>query len=176
MSKSNKTNNNPSDIELKIENMIDKLIETNEELEKNCLNHNIKISEDIPDLDDEKFFAKDFFINPTFKSEDKEIKINKLTKSNIKQPVLSQKNINQILKNITNANIFMFNYPPPYFCNPLLNHQINQNNNNLNFILPSNSNINSFSTTSFSSNTTIIMHLFLILTQVIFLLIIIINA
>ena len=152
MSKSNKTNNNPSDIELKIENMIDKLIETDEELEKNCLNQNIKISEDMPDSDDEKFFAKDFFINPTFKSEDKEIKINKLTKSNIKQPVLSQKNINQILKNSTNANIFMLNYQPPYFCSPLLNHQISQNNNNLNFILPSNSNINSFSTTSFSSN------------------------
>ena len=47
----------------------------------------------MPDSEDEKFFAKDFFINPTFKSEDKEIKTNKLTKSNIKQPVLSQKNI-----------------------------------------------------------------------------------
>ena len=148
----NNSKKNASNLELKIENMIDKLIETDEELEKNFLNNTFKISEDMPDSEDEKFFAKDFFINSIFKSEDKEIKINNLTKNNNKHHISSKNNINLFQNNITNSNIFMFNYPPPYFCNQIFTQQINKNNNNLNFIHPSNSIINSFSTTSVSSN------------------------
>ena len=152
MSENNNSKKNASNLELKIENMIDKLIETDEELEKNFLNNTFKISEDMPDSEDEKFFAKDFFINSIFKSEDKEIKINNLTKNNNKHHISSKNNINLFQNNITNSNIFMFNYPPPYFCNQIFTQQINKNNNNLNFIHPSNSIINSFSTTSVSSN------------------------
>ena len=149
--------NNSSNIELKIENMIEKLIETDEELEKNnCFNNTLDISEDMPDLDDENFFAKDFFINQTFQSEDinKENKIISETK-NVVKPILTQNNINQFqnFTSNTNKNNFMRNYPAPYFFNPLFSKQINQNINNTPFFRhPSNSNLNSYSTTSCSSN------------------------
>ena len=145
-----------SNIELKIENMLEKLIETDEELEKNnCLNNTLDMSEAMPDLNDEKFFAKDFFINSAFQNEDiiKENKISINHKNNYH--LFSQNNIIQFQNNQsnTNSNNLLNNYSPPYFCNPLFSEKMNQNRNNTPiFRHPSSNNINSCSTASFSSN------------------------
>ena len=46
-------------LELKIENMLDKLIETDEELEKKGDYSTSKINEEISNYEDEKYFEKD---------------------------------------------------------------------------------------------------------------------
>ena len=140
-------------LELKIENMLEKLIETDEELEKNGENAPIKFSDEVYESKYEKFFDKDFFINPSFQNEDnnKMNKINNfLRKSNLIN--LSQNNTNQNQNNQTNMNNIMYNnfrLTHPY--NPKAPYQNNKIINSSSFFGPSNSNINSNSTTSLSS-------------------------
>lgn len=116
-------------LELKIENMLEKLIETDEELEKNGENAPIKFSDEVYESKYEKFFDKDFFINPSFQNEDnnKMNKINNfLRKSNLIN--LSQNNTNQNQNNQTNMNNIMYNnfrLTHPY--NPNAPYQNNKN-------------------------------------------------
>jgi hypothetical protein len=127
-------------LELKIENMLDKLIETDEELEKKGDYSTSKINEEISNYEDEKYFEKDFFINRTFQKEDE----NKANESNNKAlQVSSQNKIIRVQNNISelnNKNILYSNFPPQ----ACLYNQI--------YGRLSNSNMNSNCTTSFSSN------------------------
>ena len=104
-------------LELKIENMLDKLIEADEELEKNEENNK---------LDSSKSLSKNFF-----------------------QPSSSQNETNAFKNNTFNVNNSVYNnYPFPCFYNSFPQ----QINNYPKIRRPSNSNIISNSTTSFSSN------------------------
>lgn len=140
-------------LELKIENMLEKLIETDEELEKNGENVPIKFSDEVYESKYEKFFDKDFFINPSFQNEDnnKMSKVNNLLqKSNLIN--LSQNNTNQHQNNQTNTNNIIYNnfhHTHPY--NPKAPYQKNKKISSSSIFGPSNSNINSNSTTSLSS-------------------------
>ena len=128
-------------LELKIENMLDKLIETDEELEKKGDYSTIKLNEEITNYADQKYFEKDFFNNQTSQNEDQS-KINE-QKKNKTQPISSQNKITNVQNNISDIsqkNFLYFNYPPQAcFYNQIFNR-------------PSNSNMNSNCTTSYSSN------------------------
>ena len=142
-------------LELKIENMLDKLIEADEESEKSEDNNVIKFREDISDLEDEKFFEKDFFINPSFQNEENnKIDSSKnLTKTNF-QPKTTRNESNSFKNNITfnvNNNIYN-NYITPFSYNSFPQQINNQICNSSIFRKPSSSNIISNCTTSFSSN------------------------
>ena len=127
-------------LELKIENMLDKLIETDEELEKKGDYSTIKLNEEITNYADQKYFEKDFFNNQTSQNEDQS-KINE--PKNKPQPISSQNKITTVQNNISDIskkNFLYFNYPPQAcFYNQIFNR-------------PSNSNMNSNCTTSYSSN------------------------
>ena len=127
-------------LELKIENMLDKLIETDEELEKKGDYSTIKLNEEITNYADQKYFEKDFFNNQTSQNEDQS-KINE--QKNKPQPISSQNKITTVQNNISDIskkNFLYFNYPPQAcFYNQIFNR-------------PSNSNMNSNCTTSYSSN------------------------
>ena len=127
-------------LELKIENMLDKLIETDEELEKKGDYSTIKLNEEITNYADQKYFEKDFFNNQTSQNEDQS-KINE--QKNKPQPISSQNKITNVQNNISDIsqkNFLYFNYPPQAcFYNQIFNR-------------PSNSNMNSNCTTSYSSN------------------------
>ena len=127
-------------LELKIENMLDKLIETDEELEKKGDYSTIKLNEEITNYSDQKYFEKDFFNNQTSQNEDQS-KINE--PKNKPQPISSQNKITTVQNNISDIskkNFLYFNYPPQAcFYNQIFNR-------------PSNSNMNSNCTTSYSSN------------------------
>jgi len=139
----------------KLENMIDKLIETDEELEKNGENNELKF-----DSEDEKFFEKDFFINPSFKNEgNNKIDISNFSLKNNYQPYAQQNKINPFtinnISNLNNMNKNVYNNIPTsyYYNNFIPPQQINNNFcNSSNLRNPSNSNLNTNSTTSFSSN------------------------
>ena len=124
-------------LELKIENMLDKLIETDEELEKKGDYSTSKINEEISNYEDEKYFEKDFFINQTFQNDDQS-KINKLNNKSLQSSpqnkiITVQNNISEL----NSKNILYSNFPPQaFFYNQIYGR-------------PSNSNM---STTSFSSN------------------------
>ena len=99
-------------LELKIENMLDKLIETDEELEKKGDYSTIKLNEEITNYADQKYFEKDFFNNQTSQNEDQS-KINE--PKNKPQPISSQNKITTVQNNISDIskkNFLYFNYPP----------------------------------------------------------------
>ena len=85
-------NNKNAQLELKIENMLDKLIETDEELENNEDSSSLKFSEDMSDSEDnienEKFFEKEFFFN---EDQNQNNKISNLPKNNIANTNTNQK-------------------------------------------------------------------------------------
>ena len=143
----------------KIENMIDKLIEADEELEKNDENNELKFNEEISDSEDEKFFEKDFFINSSFKNEgNNKIDISNFSLKNNYQSYAQQNIINPFKTNISNLNNMnknvYNNIPTSYYYNNFIPPQQINNKfcNSSNLRNPSNSNLNSNSTTSFSSN------------------------
>ena len=143
-------------LELKIENMIEKLIETDEELEKKGDYNESKFTKEISDSEDDKIFEKDFFINSNLPNEENNNnnKTNILPK-NIIKPNLSQNIINTTKHNLStiNNNIIYNNYPQALYYNPLFSQQINKTiSNNTIGNPPSNSNIYSNATTSFSTN------------------------
>ena len=153
-------NNDKPQIELKIENMLEKLIETDEELEKNGDNNSLKFSEediseseDDKDYENEKIYNKDFLFNPSFQNEDSN-KINKMNKllqnnfiSNLEtNQVNSIQNKESNMNNIIFNNISLFSYSNKY------PQQVNGKINNSSIFGPSNSNIINNSTTSFSSS------------------------
>ena len=136
-------------LELKIVNMLDKLIEADEELEKNEENNLLKFNADISDSEDEKIFEKNF-INPSFQNEENnKLNSSKSLSKNFFQPRSSQNETNAFKNNTFNVNNSVYNnYPFPCFYNSFPQ----QINNYPKIRRPSNSNIISNSTTSFSSN------------------------
>ena len=144
-------------LEIKIENMIDKLIETDEELEKKGDFNSLKFSGDLLfDSEDEKFFEKNFFINS---AQNEDIKNNNELNLSIKNRIQNNNSkeneiphIQNNLPDISKINTYN-NFPPVCFYNPVFSQQINKNlTNNSIFRQPSNSNMNTNCTTSFSSN------------------------
>ena len=136
-------------LELKIVNMLDKLIEADEELEKNEENNLLKFNADISDSEDEKIFEKNF-INPSFQNEENnKLNSSKSLSKNFFQPSSSQNETNAFKNNTFNVNNSVYNnYPFPCFYNSFPQ----QINNYPKIRRPSNSNIISNTTTSFSSN------------------------
>ena len=143
-------------LELKIVNMLDELIQTDEELEKKGEFNSLKFTEEMLDSEYEKYFDKDFF-NPNFQTEDNNNKNNEsnIWAKNQNPPNLSQNKINTIKNNLsnTNKNMLYNNMPPAYFLNPIFSQQINKNiNNNSIYGRPSNGNMFSNANTSCTSN------------------------
>ena len=143
-------------LELKIVNMLDELIQTDEELEKKGEFNSLKFTEEMLDSEYEKYFDKDFF-NPNFQTEDNNNKNNEsnIWAKNQNPPNLSQNKINTIKNDLsnTNKNMLYNNMPPAYFLNPIFSQQINKNiNNNSIYGRPSNSNMFSNANTSCTSN------------------------
>ena len=150
-------------LELKIENMLEKLIETDEELEKNGENGPLKFSDDMYESQYEKLFEKEF-INPSFQNEES----NKMEKLNLQKNNHSMNlyqnnsNSNQLnnIRSIINKNRYnnysdipipipITLYPYNFICpNPYKGPETISNSS---IFGPSNSNINSNSTTSLSS-------------------------
>ena len=94
-------------LESRIENMLDKLIETDDELEKNDSHCSFKYSDDISsDLEIEKNedykFEKALFLNSIFQSEER---------SKVSSPAFSPKNSNNTSKFLPN-NMNSFNIAP----------------------------------------------------------------
>ena len=120
MSESNK--NKINHLESKIENMLDKLIETDEEIENNGERISLKFSEDISssDKDEGEFFEKELFFTSFFQSENDEQKQEvqnnlPLDNSNKQNNIINLNqniphNINCIYKNY---NLFSLNYFSP---------------------------------------------------------------
>ena len=175
MSKSNKDINQ---IKSRIENMLDKLIESDEESENNGERPSLKFSEDISssevdkdDDDDEEPSEKEFFSIPFFQGEDNtQKKEENLSSKPSFDNLNKQNNKMNINQNIPSNNNFIYNnynYKSyyPYSFNCLYPSQINNlNNNNVcyPFLNIFNNNINNnvkyinndtlSTTTSFSSN------------------------
>ena len=165
MSKSNKSINQ---IESRIENMLDKLIESDEDSENNGERPSLKFSDDISSSEvgkeDEEPFEKELFSIPFFQGEDNTQK-KEVNSSNKKQNKI---NINQNIPSNMNCiyNNYNYNSYNPYSFNCLYPNQINNLNNNNNIGYPFfnmfNKNINNNSnyinndtistSTSFSSN------------------------
>lgn len=127
-------------LELKIEHMLDKLIETDEELEKKSDINIVKINEEITNYEDEKYFEKDFLINQSSQNDEQ----SKIKESKNKAQLISFQNKIITMKNnipdINKINFIYNNFPPQAcFYSQILSR-------------PSNSNMNSNCTTSYSSN------------------------
>ena len=147
-------NNENTQLELKIENMLDKLIETDEELENNDDSSSLKFSEDMSESEDniknEKFFEKEFFFN---EDQNQNNKISNLPKNNIANINTSQKKnieINQSLSQ-SNLNNYLYNNYAQFQYNPIFSQSVNKKISSSSVFGPSYSNINCNSTTSFSS-------------------------
>ena len=145
-------------LEMKIENMLDRLIETDEELENNEDNSSLKfsdMSESDEEKEDEKFFEKEFFFNPSFQNENmyKTNQLNNLQFINIPSNINQYKttHIQNNPNNINNMNNIRFNNYAPFTFNSLFPQQVNNKISNSSILWPSNSNINNNSSTSFSS-------------------------
>ena len=143
-------------LELKILNMLDELIPTDEELEKKGVFNSLKFTEEMLDSEYEKLFEKEFF-NPNSQAEDNNNKNNEtnILSKNQNPPILSQKKIDTIKSNLSHSdkNLLYNNIPPAYFLNPIFSQQINKNiNNNSIYGRFSNGNMISNANTSVTSN------------------------
>ena len=124
-------------LESKIENMLDKLIESDEDLENNEDQSSLKFSEDISSSEDNKDenepFENELFSKPFFQNEDNvQSRVsNKTLKSSIEicNEHNSQNNFNQ--KKVLNTNI-LYNNLKPFPFNFSHSQQINNINNNSN--------------------------------------------
>ena len=147
-------------LELKIENMLDELIKTDEDIENNNMRHSLKFSEDISsseeDKVDEELFDREFFFNPNNQNEENnQTKNNIMPNANI-DSVSSKNNLspeinNNAINNQLNNNFVFNNYFPFIFNNsfsPHINNNINNSalfgisNNNMNYNLINNLNNN----------------------------------
>ena len=157
-------------LESKIENMLDKLIESDEDLENNGDNSSLKFSEDISSSEENKNenepFEKELFSKPFFPNENKvqpkESKLIFKSSIDIFNEQNTRTNLNQ--NNFSNTNLlynssnyFPFNYSYSQQTNNNMNNKSNSNlfgsvykmaNNNINHI--NNESLNT--TTSFTSN------------------------
>lgn len=128
-------------LEFKIENMIDELIKTDEEIEKNEPSstkfiEDISLSED--DKADKELFDKDSFFNHNSQIEEQSNKINNLSNQNIETTTF-QNNVNNVNSSKNNYisnqfnnnnNIVYINYSPFIFNNVFNLPFSNQNNYN----------------------------------------------
>ena len=124
MAESNSLGKGLPTLELKIENMIDELIKTDEEIEKNGPTstkfiEDISLSED--DKTDKDLFEKDFFFNHNSQIDEQSNKINNLSNLNIESTKLqnnvnnvNNSKINYINKQFNNNNMYI-NYSPFIF-------------------------------------------------------------
>ena len=164
-------------LEYKIENMLDELIKTDEEIENNANRSSLKFSEDISSSEEdnvnEELFEKDFFSNP-FTQNDEQNQQNKLNNctNKVVESNIIQKNMNlqanypmnQPINHHSNNN-FMFNNFSPYIFNnmivPPINNNISfnqplfgmSNNNNINNNI--NNKINKFMNNNINKNNNI---------------------
>ena len=156
-------------LESRIENMLDKLIETDEELDNNGSHSSLKFSEDISSSEENKNeeepFEKEIFFNQFFKNDENaqpsslnfshksSFDNSNISQSKISQNIIIPSNMNLIYNNYNN---FSFNYIYPQQINnqnnsvnsPFLG-TYNKNQNN-NIFLMNNETLNT--TASFSSN------------------------
>ena len=159
MTKSNK--DGLPHLEYKIENMLDELIKTDEDIENNAMRSSLKFSEDNSSSEEEKvdeeLFEKDFFSN-SYSQNEEQNQQNKMNnfQNQIFAPILSQNNVNkQITQPINNYSYnnspFIFNHlftPPIYNKNhynpPLfgISNNMNKNINNINMNNNMNNNMN----------------------------------
>ena len=151
---SKKKNNENTQLELKIENMLDKLIETDEELENNEDSSSLKFSEDMSESEDdiknEKFFEKEFFFN---EEQNQNNKMSNLPKNNIANINANQINTIQNNQSLSHSNLnnYLYNNYAQFPYNPIFSQSGNKKISSSSVFGPSNSNINCNSTTSFSS-------------------------
>ena len=119
-------------LELKIENMLEELIKTDEDIENNGMRNSLKFSEDISPSEEEKeiddLIDKDFFSNANFQIEEQnQIK----NGNNFMNSINESKNnitldiMNKSVNNQLNNNFFYNNYSPFIF-----NHSFSQSLNN----------------------------------------------
>ena len=162
-------------LESKIENMLDKLIEADEDLENNGDQSSLKFSDDISSDDvnkneEDEHFEKELFNTQFFQNEEKSQPKNPNIKSNIKSSQNiqnSQNNLNRnflsqlnlIYNNTNYNNPFSSNYIYPISINfqnnksnPNLFGMVNNNCNNNNNINQINNDTLNTTTASFSSN------------------------
>jgi len=148
-----KSSENPQ-LELKIENMLDKLIETDEELDNNEDSSSLKFSEEMSDSEDdiknEKFFEKEFFFNEEQNQNNKISNLPKTSKTNLNTSQKQNIKINQSLSQ-SNLNNYMYNNYAQIPYNPIFPQSVNKKISSSTVYGPSYSNINCNSTTSFSS-------------------------
>ena len=145
-------------LKLKIENMLDELIKTEEDIENNNIRNSLKFSEEISSSEEEEnkgdddLFDKDFFFNPLSQNEEQNQTKNQQDIANSNYEPFSPKNIitqtmsNKSLNNQINNN-FPFNNYSPFVFNHSFSSPIINDNNNINLINPplfgpSNNNIN----------------------------------
>ena len=140
MAESNSAGQGLPNLEFKIENMIDELIKTDEEIEKNGPSstkfiEDISLSED--DKTDKELFEKDFFFNHNSQIDEQSNKINNLSNQNIESTTF-QNNVNNVnnskINHISNqfynnSNMYL-NYSPFIFNNVFNLPISNQNNYN----------------------------------------------
>ena len=140
MAESNSAGQGLPNLEFKIENMIDELIKTDEEIEKNGPSstkfiEDISLSED--DKTDKELFEKDFFFNHNLQIDEQSNKINNLSNQNIESTTF-QNNVNNVnnskINHISNqfynnSNMYL-NYSPFIFNNVFNLPISNQNNYN----------------------------------------------
>ena len=154
------------ELETKIENMLDKLIETEEDLD-NGDQSSVKLFEDISstegDKDDEDPFEKDLFFN-LFSQKKDECNEGNIFKTSSNNSINQQNNFNQNLpSNCSNMNILYNNYNG-YPFTYLQTKQINRNNNSNTLFLTLmnksiNNNINRLSNETLSTTTSFISNL-----------------
>ena len=135
MAESNSAGQGLPNLEFKIENMIDELIKTDEEIEKNGPSstkfiEDISLSED--DKTEKELFEKDFFSNHNSQNDEQSNKINNLSNQNIESTTF-QNNINNVNNSKINhiSNNMYINYSPFIFNNVFnlpISNQKNYNN------------------------------------------------